>query len=225
MALLRPGSPLPPIPRPLRVACVNDYEVVVAGVARMLSGYADRVEVVELDQRLPVTGDVDVVLFDTFALHGRSLALPDLVLAGGPKVVVFTWSPTRHAMQAALDGGAAGYLSKALPALALVEALEEIHAGMVVTRTLDGAVPGEGTGDWPGREIGLTPREAEVLALITQGLSNEEITVALDLSLNSLKTYIRFAYRKIGVQRRSQAVLWALRHGFVVDPGRSSPPT
>ena len=74
-------------------------------------------------------------------------------------------------------------------------------------------------GDWPGREEGLTPRESEVLALITRGLSNEQVATTTRLSPNSVKSYIRGAYRKIGVSSRTQAVLWALDHGFQVERG------
>ena len=67
-----------------------------------------------------------------------------------------------------------------------------------------------GAGDWPGRSIGLTPREAEIIALIAHGLSNEEIAERAFLSINSVKTYIRTAYRKMKVTSRSQAVLWGV---------------
>jgi two-component system, NarL family, response regulator LiaR len=63
-------------------------------------------------------------------------------------------------------------------------------------------------------------RESEVIALITQGLSNQEIADRCYLSINSVKTYIRTAYRKMGVARRSQAVLWGIQHGFEPDVGR-----
>jgi DNA-binding CsgD family transcriptional regulator len=53
-----------------------------------------------------------------------------------------------------------------------------------------------------------------MLALITQGRSNEEITAACYLSINTVKSYIRDAYRKIGVTTRPQAVAWALRNGL-----------
>jgi DNA-binding CsgD family transcriptional regulator len=68
---------------------------------------------------------------------------------------------------------------------------------------------------WPGREEGLSVREAEVVALITQGHTNPEIAASLYLSLNSLKSYIRSAYRKMGVERRSQAVRWGIEHGML----------
>ena len=69
----------------------------------------------------------------------------------------------------------------------------------------------------PARSTGLTAREAEIIALITQGLSNQEIAERSYLSINSVKTYIRTAYRKIGVERRAQAVLWGIKHGFEPD--------
>ncbi len=80
-------------------------------------------------------------------------------------------------------------------------------------------------GDWPGREEGLTARESEVIALITQGLSNAEIALEATLSINSVKTYIRTAYRKMGVLSRTNAVLWGLDHGFAPDRVRIFPAT
>ena len=80
------------------------------------------------------------------------------------------------------------------------------------------------SGNWPGRAEGLTPRESEVLALITQGLSNLEIVHRSGLSINSIKSYIRTAYRKIGVTSRSQAVLWGVEHGMRPDRVRETDP-
>ena len=80
------------------------------------------------------------------------------------------------------------------------------------------------TGDWPGREEGLTARESEVLALITQGLSNAEIADQTCLSINSIKSYIRGSYRKIDVRTRAQAVLWGATHGFLPDRRRKPGP-
>ena len=61
-----------------------------------------------------------------------------------------------------------------------------------------------------------------MVALITQGLSNDEIARTSHLSINSVKSYIRSAYRKMGVSRRSQAVLWGIRNGFQPDRRRIS---
>ncbi|WP_193609164.1 LuxR C-terminal-related transcriptional regulator [Nocardioides lijunqiniae] len=64
----------------------------------------------------------------------------------------------------------------------------------------------------------LSSRETEILSLIVRGLSNQEIADAAYLSINSVKTYIRTAYKKMGVTRRSQAVVWAMQHGFEPPP-------
>ena len=60
-------------------------------------------------------------------------------------------------------------------------------------------------------------REAEVLALITQGLSNNDIAERTGVSINSVKSYIRSAYRRIGVTTRPNAILWGIEHGFRPD--------
>nr|WP_227464364.1 LuxR C-terminal-related transcriptional regulator [Nocardioides lijunqiniae] len=64
----------------------------------------------------------------------------------------------------------------------------------------------------------MSSRETEILSLIVRGLSNQEIADAAYLSINSVKTYIRTAYKKMGVTRRSQAVVWAMQHGFEPPP-------
>ncbi len=76
-------------------------------------------------------------------------------------------------------------------------------------------------GQWPGRHAKLSAREAEVLALITQGYTNNDIATRSYLSINSVKSYIRSAYRKIGVERRSQAVRWGMENGMLPDTSRT----
>ena len=208
---------------PIRVAIVNDYEIVVAGVAAMLAPHHDRVNVVELDSGLPVVSDVDVILYDTFSqVQGDGVDLEDLVRGSEARVVIFSWTLQEAVVRTAIDRGAAGYLSKGLSADEIVSAIEAVHEGETVTpRDSVEVVEHPGAGDWPGREHGLSARESEVLALITQGLSNQEIAERTYLSINSVKTYIRTGYRKIGVTRRSQAVAWGMRHGFSPDRMRS----
>jgi DNA-binding NarL/FixJ family response regulator len=202
---------------PIRLAIVNDYEMVVAGVAAMLAPHHDRVTVVEMDSGLPVVSDVDVILYDTFGqVQGDGVDLEDLVRGTDAKVVIFSWNTQPDLVQRAVEHGANGYLSKGLGAMDVVEALERVYAGEVVVPAVTNDHE-RGAGVWPGREHGLTEREAEVLALITQGLSNQEIAERSYLSINSVKTYIRTAYRKIGVTRRSQAVVWGMKHGFEPD--------
>jgi two-component system, NarL family, response regulator LiaR len=209
-------SPAPP--RPLRLAIVNDYEMVVAGVAAMLAAHSEHVAVVELDSQLPVLSDVDVILYDTFGqVQGDGVDLAQLVDGGSARVVIFSWNTQPDLVERALAKGAAGYLSKAMTGAEIVAALQAIDAGEQVTPDFVDTDGRSANGEWPGRDVGLTAREAEVLALITQGLSNQEIAERSYLSINSVKTYIRTAYRKIGVTRRAQAVVWGMTNGFEPD--------
>lgn len=217
---------------PLAVALSNDYEVVVRGLAQMLAPFSNRVRVVELDVQMPVSRPVDITLCDTFSQQQANGHEIDLVLANpaAGKVVIFTWNLHAELVANALNKGVSGYLSKSLTAEQLVAALEQIHRGqVVVSRELDAEPvrlqpPLHGTGpepgSWPGQAEGLTARESEVVALITQGYSNQQIAERSYLSINSVKSYIRGAYRKMGVTRRSQAVLWGVRHGMLPAPKR-----
>jgi two-component system, NarL family, response regulator LiaR len=203
---------------PIRVAIVNDYEVVVHGIASMLRSHTHRVDVVELNASSRVAGSVDIALFDTFTQSrddGTGVGhLLDNPAVG--KVVVYTWSTDHTLRESSLRLGVAGYLSKRLSATELVMCLEKVHHGEVVVSEEPARLPLIG-GDWPGREEGLTARESEVLCLITQGLTNAQIVERTQLSINSIKSYIRSCYRKIGVDSRSRAVLWGVDHGMQLD--------
>ena len=68
-----------------------------------------------------------------------------------------------------------------------------------------------------GSVVGLSPRESGVLQVVVIGHSNQEIAEKLYLRVNSVKTYIRSTYRKIGVLSRGQAIVWAIQHGFLTE--------
>lgn len=207
---------------PITVALVDDYDVVLLGVAKIIDQYRDRVVVAEIDTNKPVADAVDIVLYDSFA-QPESDHHEIGVLVRNPnarRVVVFTWSFHPDLITSAREQGVHGYLSKALPARELVSALERVHAGEFVVSEVSGRVrPASGL-DWPGRGEGITDRESEILALITQGLSNADVAAQTYLSPNTVKSYIRSVYRKIGVESRTQAVLWGVDHGFVPDHRR-----
>ena len=204
--------------RPVRVAIINDYDIVVAGIAAVLEPFADRIQVVELDSRMPVVSDVDVVLYDSFGQpQGESMDVSAQVQDGDAKVVVFSWNTDEELVSAAIKAGAVGYLHKGMQAEELVAAIEAVHAGEQV---LPDGQQEDAFGRWPGDEFGLSARESEVLALICQGLSNQDIAERAFLGINTVKTYIRTAYRKIGVSSRTQAVLWGMAHGFEPDRRR-----
>ena len=209
-------------PPPITVALVDDYDVVLLGVAHILDKYSDRVVIAEIDTNKPLVDTVDIVLYDSFAQpESDHQEIGDLVqVPQAKRVVVYTWNFHPDLIESAQRQGARGYLSKALPARELVEALEKIHAGTVVVS--DPPLRARSTQglNWPGRGDGLTDRESEILALITQGKNNAEVAALTYLSPNTVKSYIRNVYRKIGVTSRTQAVLWGVANGFTPDHRR-----
>ena len=110
---------MPQPPRaPITVALVDDYDVVVKGVANMLEPYRDRVVIAELDSTTPVKDTVDIVLYDSFA-QPESDHEEIGVLVANPRahrVVVYTWNFHPELVESAQRHGAHGYLSKTLPA-------------------------------------------------------------------------------------------------------------
>ena len=106
---MSPGMPPPPR-APITVALVDDYDVVVKGVANMLEPYRDRIVVAELDSSVSVKDDVDIVLYDSFA-QPESDHEEIGVLVANPRahrVVVYTWNFHPELVQSARRHGAAG---------------------------------------------------------------------------------------------------------------------
>jgi DNA-binding NarL/FixJ family response regulator len=194
----------------LRVRLVGECELVHAGVTRMLAEYADRVTV--LPQVVRGDEPADVALVDPFTRPVCAGGDGPITLgrpAGTARVAVFTWECRDGFVERAMLGGADAYLSKSLPAVELMAALEKVHAGERLV-ALD--LP-QRTDPPSPREIGLTPRESHVVSLIAAGAPNKEIARHLGLSMNTVKSHIRTAYRAMGVTSRTQAVLWAVEHG------------
>ena len=197
--------------RPIRVRLVNESELVHAGLTQLLSEYPDRATV------LPPGASwdelADVALVDPFGRrHDEEPTVPTTVIRppGTTRVAVFSWECRDGFVERAMLGGADGYLAKGLPAVELVAALEKVYAGERIVAVDVGqrsAVP-------TAPAIGLTPRETHVVALIAAGAPNKEIARQLELSMNTVKSHIRTAYRAMGVTSRTQAVLWAVDHGI-----------
>jgi DNA-binding NarL/FixJ family response regulator len=167
---------------------------------------------VELDR------DVDLVLYDTYGAaalaHEEVAAIQRHTSA---RLVVYSWATDPELVQRSLAAGAAGFLPKSLAPETLVTRLEQIHRQAATGSGSENGGAGR-SARWPGAEEGLTHRESEIVALIARGLSNRDIADRTHLSINSVKTYIRTAYRKMGVKTRPRAVLWAIRHGFEAQP-------
>ena len=165
-----------PTSPPITVALVNDYDVVLQGLARMLDRYRDRVVIVEIDANEGVEEVADIVLYDNFAQPESD------------RDEVGRWSPTPSAPgrrlhlelppRADRERPPAG--SPRLPVQDAVRPGLVDRAGSRARRRRRDqrrAAAGArgGRADWPGRTEGLTDRESEILALITQGMSNAEV--------------------------------------------------
>jgi DNA-binding NarL/FixJ family response regulator len=207
---------------PITVALVDDYDVVLLGLAHMFDGYEERVRVVEIDSRESIKDPIDVVMYDSFAQPESDQDEIDALVRNprAGRIVVYTLNFHPALIASAIDRGVNGYLSKAIPAAQLVEAIEAIYAGEQVINDATRRVRSVDALDWPGKARGITDRESEVLALITQGKSNADIAMLTYLSPNTIKSYIRSIYRKIEVASRTQAVLWGVAHGFTPDSRR-----
>ena len=201
---------------PVRIAIVNDYDVVVQGLARMFEPMKDRIHVVEVSTNRPGVEPVDIALIDSFAQTRDVNEV--LAEANAAKYVFYSWTLEPELIETWARFGVVGFLDKRLTGEELADALERIHRGEsgVVSADYPPSVDYD-LGDWPGRNRGLSAREAEVVALITQGLGNEEIADRMYMSINTVKTYIRTAYRKMGVDSRARAILWGVDNGFRPD--------
>ncbi|HEU5037775.1 MAG TPA: response regulator transcription factor [Nocardioides sp.] len=200
-------------PRPVRVALSNDYELALLGLAQMLARHPEQVQVVDLTTRVEMAHEPDVILFDTFGrvpdVDGK---LRKVIDENDALVVVYSWD--EYPEDAARRAGAAGYLSKRLGAGELVAAIVALHDGREPEPGAGAADDADRTMTWPGQAVGLSEREAEMLTFIVRGLTNEEIARRSYLSINTVKTYVRTTYSKIGARNRAQAVAWGYRHGF-----------
>lgn len=209
--MLTMGPPTPD--RPIRLAIVSRQEVIARGLTAMLADYPERVTVTAMPSVWTSARGVDVVLYDTYGLHDTEGAdLVHLLAHTHAKVLVYSRDMRPDLRARALAKGATTWVSMSIRSKELIEAVELTAAGLPLPEY-------EPEHDL-GHRAGLSPREVEVIALITQGLSNQEICERLVLTINTLKSHVRAAYKKIGVATRSQAVAWALQNGFAPSDAR-----
>jgi len=194
--------------RVVTVAVINDYEVVVRGVASMLAPYAHRVEVIELDAGGEGSTPADVALFDTFAGRRHTLArAAEMVRDGTARhVVLYTWDAAPAFVRAAEEIGVSGVILKTRSADLLVDGIERVVAGERVGFDVDPSTRPS------TRIVDLSDRESEVLALIAKGLTNAQIAEELYLSIETVKTYVKRLYAKLDVHNRAQAAVAASSH-------------
>jgi len=200
----------------LKVALVNDYEIIVHGLAAMLAPFSDRVEIVEFDVGGEPKHCVDVALFDTFAGRRHSIDRARQMVQDGLvcHVLLYTWDAAAEFLTLAEEAGVAGVVLKSQTGESLVDVIERVAKGERIG--FENIHRGRQTWD----HSALSVREQEVLALIAYGMSNAEIGKELFLSVDTVKTYVRRLYSKLGVRNRAQAALQAARYNLLPPAAR-----
>jgi two-component system, NarL family, response regulator LiaR len=206
----------------IRVALVNDFEIVLQGLRALLRPYAPGIRVVELDVQTTPDSVVDVTLFDTY---GEATAIRERVEelasdATNGAIIVFSFSDDLAFANSLVRAGAQGFISKARPATEIVDGIRAAARGERVTlveRSPQATISPELR--WPGREANLTERESELLALLPTGMTNRELGEHLYLSQNTIKTQLSSLFSKLDVRNRVQAV--ALARGGILGEQRA----
>jgi len=201
----------------IRVLCVDDHRVVLDGLALLIGRQPD-MEVVAS----AATGEQAVALFRQ---HQPDVTLMDLQLPTmtgleairairreypGARVVVLTMYQGDEDIYRALEAGAATYLLKDALSDELVRVVREVHAG-------GRPIPPNVTAQLAARKTHppLTPREVDVVELISKGMRNKEIAVALGITEETAKVHVKNILAKLNVHDRAAVITVALRRGMI----------
>jgi DNA-binding NarL/FixJ family response regulator len=213
----------------IRVLVADDQRVVREGVATIL-GLLPGIEVVgeagDGEEAIALTGEhsPDVVLMDLRMprCDGVEATRRLTELAPATRVIVLTTYADDRSLVAALQAGARGFLTKDAGAEEVRKAIEAVARGEaaidpavqhhLVEAVATAQAPAQQTG--PELPDGLTPREAEILSLIAEGLANSEIAARLVISEATVKSHVNHVFTKTGVRDRAQAVTYAYRNGL-----------
>jgi DNA-binding NarL/FixJ family response regulator len=212
---------------PISVAAVNDYELVVDGLAALLSHFPDKLEV--RDQIIigePLAAPVEVALYDTYGRADATEALRELrTYPEVSKIAMFTLDVVPELVRQAREAGADGVLSKRLTGEQIADAIVRIAGGEFVEAIGASNHPSIDVLLWPGKADGVTERESEVLVLTAQGLTNREIAASLYIGVETVKSHLRNVYAKLGIRNRVEASTYVRDHDTFASAGRAPQPT
>ncbi len=209
-------------PRPIKVMIVDDHPIVRDGLKNMLLAFDDLQLVGEAgngNQALACCrqNKPDAILMDMVMPGMDGIAATRAILEQYPqmKIIMLTSFVEDKLVQGALEAGAIGYLLKNVPINTLAEAIRSAYAGQpaLSPEATTALIRGKTGPLKPGRD--LSDREREVLALITQGLSNEEIAERLVISHATARHHVSACLQKLGAANRAQAAALATKHHLV----------
>ncbi len=208
--------------RPIRVLIVDDHSMVRSGLKNFIYGYewmelvgeaSNGVEAVEFCS----THEVDVVLMDmVMPVMDGSKATQRIIALGLPvKIIVLTSFHEQDLVEQALQAGATSYLLKNVDAEGLAAAIRAAYAGRATLAPEATEALIQATRQRSATGFDLTEREKEVLALLVQGASNNEISAKLSISLPTVKFHLRNIYTKLDAKSRVEAATIALEHHLI----------
>ena len=221
----------------MKVVTVDDHSLIREGLARVVSELGPDVEVIPADcmgealTRLASKADVSLILLELMVPGADGLDRLECVRAARPEVpvVVFSASANHPAtVRALVHAGARGVVSNRCPLRVLVEALRLVLVGGVYVppeafcfeRAPAPAPTSARSEARPApngmHELGLTPRQTEVLELIAQGKPNKAICRALNIAGATVKVHVAAIYQVLGVSNRTEAVLALRRLGIPI---------
>jgi two-component system, NarL family, response regulator LiaR len=208
--------------RPIRVLIVDDHAMVRSGLKNFIYGFDWMEPVGEVGNGLEAvqfcaTHDVDVVLMDMLMpMMDGSEATRRIKALGKPvKVIILTSFHEQNLVEQALMAGATSYLLKNVSALELAAAIQATYSGRSTLAPEATEALIQSTRQRRDLGFDLTPREHEVLALLVEGLSNQEISEQLSISTATVKYHLTNIFAKLGAKNRVEAATIALEHKLV----------
>ena len=211
---------------PIRVLLADDEPLVRSGLRAILESEPGLTVVGEADDGAAAVAEArrtrpDIVLMDVRMPRVDGIAATRQLGrfdGGGPAVIVVTTFENDDYVYEALQAGARGFLLKRSTADDFINAVRTVHDGesLLFPAAIRRLVAHHARQGSRGlAEANLTDREAEVLRLVAQGMSNSEIAAALLLGLETVKTHVRNVLAKLGARDRVQAVIAAYESGFI----------
>ena len=214
---------------PLQVIIVDDHRLFREGLRLILKGMngvdivaeaANGIQAIELIDKLKP--DIAIVDITIPQLNGLNLLTVIKQKSPETKALMLTNSTDEDAIIKALMAGAKGYLSKDASVSCLLNAIKVIDNGelwverKLIAKYFNDAANSNSVQQEPRKKANqaLTPREKEVLHLLTEGKTNKEIAQKLFISEKTVKSHLNRIFKKFNVTRRLEAILYAIKQGL-----------
>lgn len=187
---------------PIRTSVLTRRDIVARGIVVILADHPQQIAVVPVPSLTDSRIAADVLVYDLALIHHLGQDhLSTMVRAASRRVVGLAPAAASPLRGIADELGVAGCVTLDVSSNELLGAVRRVAAGEMLKAA--------------GPKTPLSRREAQVMLLICQGLTNQEVSARLFLSMNTVKSHLRSAYRKMGVATRPQAMLWCAEHDLV----------